>query len=159
MKTIMLFITILLVACGSNSQDMSVEALKVYALNYPVAANPDEMHFELEKLPDEIDDIARRRKIDNEFELYVSIILARHYRSHIANANQSYIIDKKHPLWKAFEKFSNIEFQPEYELSNVIYYNWLDPNREKLATLLLVEYEAIRNEHIRIDNAVSAMER
>lgn len=131
---------------------MEIDALKTYALNFQVVADQDSLNYNLPTLPPDVEKIVEHRLIDDEYRLYVSLILARHYRSHIELAGQSYPIEKDHPLWIALEKFSGIKFQSEYELSNVIYYNWLAPNSQTLAPLLRVEYDAIKKELLRIGN-------
>lgn len=153
-KILILLFTLLLVSCGSNNKALPIEALRSYALGYPVTSDPDAINFALRDLPGEVEEIVQNRVIDDEFKLYVSLILARHYRSHLITSNQSYIINKNHPLWVVFEKYSGIKFQSEYELSNVIYYNWLSLNEGYLKPILKIEYDEIKKELIRIGNPV-----
>jgi hypothetical protein len=131
---------------------MPIEPLKEYALNYQFIEDPEKVNYELPELPPHVERVVKYRVIDEEYKQYVSLILARQYRSHITTAGQSYQIRKSHPLWVSFEKFSEIEFQPEYELSYVIYYNWLKPNRSHLNPLLRLEYEAIQKELVKVGN-------
>lgn len=153
MKVIVtILISMLLVACGGNDKVMEIGVLKEYALKFQVKTNHASLNFTLPALPPDVENVVKHRIIDDEYKLYVSLILARHYRSHITIAGQSYLIVKDHPLWVAFEKYSGIDFQSEYELSNVIYYNWLAPNSSSLDPLFKVEYESIKKELNRVGN-------
>lgn len=151
-NAVILLITLLLSSCTTNNQEMNIDSLRDYALNYPVTTKLDSLRFVLPTLPAKVEDVVQNRIIDDEYMLYVSLILARHYRSQITIAGQSYIINKNHPLWVVFEKYSGIKFQSEYELSNVIYYNWLSPNSGSLHPILKVEYEEIKKELVRVGN-------
>ena len=152
MKALIIIFILNLAGCSSNDEEISIFALKNYALNYPVSNSVDEINFQLPPLPHEVEKIIKKRVMDDEYKSYVALILARHYRSHVTYANQSYIINKRHPLWVSFEKFSGIQYSNEYELSNVIYYNWLKLNGSHLDPLLQLEYEAIQKELIRAGN-------
>lgn len=154
MKRLILVFVLCLAGCSSNNEELPILALKNYALNYPVARNTNEINFQLPPLPQAVEEIVNKRVIDDDYKLYVALILARQYRSHITHASQSYIINKSHPLWIAFEKFSRVDYSSEYELSYVIYYNWLKPNSETLDPLLTAEYEAIKKELIRVGNPI-----
>ncbi len=153
MKVLYIFpLIFMLISCSLNNEIISIEPLKEYALNYQFVADPEKVNYKLPALPPNVERVVVHRIIDEEYKFYVSLILARQYRSHITAAGQSYKIRKNHPLWVSFEKFSGIEFQPEYELSYVIYYNWLKPNGTHLDPLLQVEYEAIQKELARVGN-------
>lgn len=163
MKIILILSAILMLSCSSgNNQNMPIQPLIEYATNYvPCKSTPPHnavdcivgMEGELPPLPKKVAQILQNRKIDNELIIYNSLIASRLYSHHLVRAHQSYGINKKHPVWVVFEKYSEIPFNSEFETSSIIH-TWLDKGNYKKHPLLKAEYEIMNREHTNIKNGI-----
>lgn len=157
MKTTIILTLLVIVGCSSgNNQDIPIQPLKDYAINYfPCNTSKDIqcLEGELPILPEDIIHILKHRKIDEQFIIYNSLIASRLYSHHLVRARQSYGINQSHPVWEAFEKYSEISFNSEFETSAVIY-SWLYKGHYNKDKLLNHEYNIMVNEHDNIEKGI-----
>ena len=153
--SVIIILSILIIGCeNGNNQNMPIGPLKDYALNFKACDFTDCVPFGLAPVPDDVLEVLRNRKIDKEFIIYNSLIAAKLYRQQIEKAGQSYEINKSHPVWIAFEKYSGIEFSSEFETS-IIIYGWLSESEYASDILLKTEFEAIDKKYKYIDAQVN----
>lgn len=137
-----------------NRQELSIEPLKEYALAYQPCDGEScyvekgekivmkKTFFSMAPIPKNVEYILKERVIDDEFIVYNSLIASRFLVSQLYYVNQSYQISTKHPVWRTFRKYSNIEFNDEFETSDIIY-AWLRENEQYQN--LLDEYERMNS--------------
>lgn len=156
MKTaVIIILSILIIGCeNGNNQDIPISPLKDYALNFKACNFTDCVPFGLTPVPDDVLEVLKNKKIDKEFIIYNSLIAAKLYRQQIEKAGQSYEINKKHPVWVAFEKYSDIGLSSEFETSIVIYI-WLSESEYTSNILLKTEFEAIDKKYKYIEAQVN----
>ncbi len=127
-----MILLIALMGCEKNNTlSLSIEPLKNYSLNYSPCFEEKEcdQFFYLPDLPQNVQYTIEKRKIDDEFILYNTLIMLKLYRAHLERAHQSYDLrpysrSNKNPILQAFHKYSGVKITGEF-LSSSISYEWV----------------------------------
>lgn len=154
MRILILSLLLLLYGChNKNDLNISIRPLKEYSINFKACDREDCVPFGLPSVPEEVAQVLENRVIDNEFIIYNSLIAAKLYRQQLERAHQSYGIDRKHPVWLAFKKYSREPLRGDFVSSSVIY-EWLKRSDYRKNKLLKSELEAIDLELKNIENRI-----
>lgn len=144
----------LLLGCESNSDsELPITELKDYALNFAPCDQPDCTPFSLPPFPKEVNLVLKNRIIDDELIIYNSLILAKQYHAQLKRAHQSYEINRKHPSWIVFQKYSGEKITGELVLSHIIF-DWLENSKYKNHEILLPVVNSIKEEKNKIERGV-----